>query len=573
MRRRELLQYMSSKKKSSSGLSLSSLKNDLPAGLVVFLVALPLCLGIALASGAPLFAGVIAGVIGGIVVGVISGSSLGVSGPAAGLTTIVLAAIVSFKPEFAALNIDPSAFPAEAAKLNLPLDVYQAQMEALRNAAGFRIFLVTVVLAGGIQIILGLARAGIIGYYFPSSVIKGMLAAIGLILILKQIPHALGFDKDLVGDEDFLQQDKHNSFTEISYAVRYHSMGAVIISVISLAVLLLFDRPFMKKIALFRFVPGALIVVLLGVLINSVYASFAPELELRNDHLVVLPVAESISGFAGFFTMPDWSALSNPKVYVTAVTIAIVASLETLLCVEATDKLDPDKRTTPTNRELVAQGAGNIVSGMIGGLPLTQVIVRSSANINSGGKTKFAAIIHGLLLLVCALLIPVFLNKIPLACLAAVLLMVGYKLAKISLFRDMYRIGWEQFMPFIVTVVAILLTDLLKGIGIGMAVAIFYILRRNYRTSYFFHKEDVHEGEVIRIKFSEEVTFLNKASIQLMLDELPENSSVVLDGTGSVNIDYDVLEIIYTFKEHGAVSKNISLELVNIPGFASAGGH
>lgn len=563
---------MNSKKK-SSGLSLSSLKNDLPAGLVVFLVALPLCLGIALASGAPLFAGVIAGVIGGIVVGVISGSSLGVSGPAAGLTTIVLAAIVSFTPEFAAMNIDPTKFPEEAARLGMGLEQYEAQMEALRTAAGFRIFLVTVVLAGGIQIILGLVRAGIIGYYFPSSVIKGMLAAIGLILILKQIPHALGFDKDLVGDEDFMQKDKHNSFTEIYYAIKYSSMGAIIISVVSLGVLLLFDRPFMKKIALFKFVPGALFAVVLGVLINYLYTLFAPEMVLSNEHLVVLPVAKNASEIAGFFTMPDWSALNNPKVYITAVTIAIVASLETLLCVEATDKLDPQKRTTPTNRELIAQGAGNMVSGMIGGLPLTQVIVRSSANINSGGRTKLAAIIHGILLLGCALLIPLFLNKIPLACLAAVLLMVGYKLAKISLFRDMFKIGWEQFMPFIITVLAILLTDLLKGIGIGMAVAIFYILRRNFRTSYFFHKENVKEGEVITIKFSEEVTFLNKASIQLALDELPENSQVLLDGTGSVNIDYDVLEIIHNFKQHGAVSKNISLELVNIPAFTQAGGH
>ncbi len=563
---------MSTKKK-NSGLSLSSLKNDLPAGLVVFLVALPLCLGIALASGAPLFAGIIAGVVGGIVTGLISGSSLGVSGPAAGLTTIVLAAIVSFTPEFAAMNIDPAKFPEEAAKLSMGLEQYTTQMESLRIAAGFRIFLVTVVLAGAIQIILGLVRAGIIGYYFPSSVIKGMLAAIGLILILKQIPHALGFDKDQIGDEGFMQKDKHNTFTEIYYALRYNSTGAVIISVISLGFLILFDRPFMKKIALFKFVPGALIVVVLGVLINYLYTLFAPEIALNGEHLVVLPVAKNPSEIAGFFTFPDWSALNNPKVYITAVTIAIVASLETLLCVEATDKLDPDKRNTPTNRELLAQGAGNMVSGLIGGIPVTQVIVRSSANINSGGKTKLAAITHGILLLGCALLIPAFLNKIPLACLAAVLLMVGYKLAKVSLFRDMYKIGWEQFMPFIITVLAILFTDLLKGIGIGMVVAVFYILRRNYRTSYFFHKKDVHQGEVIVIKFSEEVTFLNKASIQLMFDELPEDSVVVLDGTGSVNIDYDVLEIIYNFKQHGAVDKNISLELKNIPEYIAAGGH
>lgn len=564
---------MSAKKNSSPGISLSSLKNDLPAGLVVFLVALPLCLGIALASGAPLFAGVIAGVIGGVVVGAISGSSLGVSGPAAGLTTIVLAAIVSFKPEFAAMGIDPATFPDMAAKLNIPLAEYEAQMESARALAGFRIFLVTVVLAGAIQIVLGLVRAGIIGYYFPSAVIKGMLAAIGLILILKQIPHAMGFDKDIVGDEEFMQKDKHNTFTEVYYAIRYHSLGAVIISVLSIGVLVLFDRPFMKKILLFKFVPGALIVVLLGILINYLYSLFSPDLALTDDHLVVLPVAKDPSEYAGFFMFPEWTALSNPKVYITALTIAIVASLETLLCVEATDKIDPDKRTTPTNRELIAQGAGNMVSGLIGGLPVTQVIVRSSANINAGAKTKLSAIFHGLLLFGCALLIPTLLNKIPLACLAAVLLVTGYKLAKVSLFKSMYKIGWDQFLPFIITVLAILFTDLLKGIAIGMVVAIFFILRRNFRTSYFFHKENVHEGEVIRIKFSEEVTFLNKASIQLMLDELPENSKVVLDGTGSVNIDYDVLEIIQNFREHAAVSKNVQLELVNIPEYIKSGGH
>lgn len=565
--------FMSTKKKSGPEFSFSTLKNDLPAGLVVFLVALPLCLGIALASGAPLFAGIIAGVVGGIVVGIVSGSPLGVSGPAAGLTTIVLAAIVSFTPDFLSMGIDPATFPVEAAKLNMSLEDFTAQMEAERALAGFRIFTVTVVLAGVIQVILGFVRAGIIGYYFPSAVIKGMLAAIGLILILKQIPHALGYDKDLIGDEEFMQKDKRNTFTEIYYAFRYHSMGAVIITAISVAILIMFDRPFMKKIALFKYVPGALIVVLLGILINYIYSLYSPGLTLNNEHLVILPVAENPSEIAGFFHFPDWTALNNPKVYITALTIAIVASLESLLCVEATDKLDPDKRNTPTNRELIAQGTGNIVSGLIGGLPVTQVIVRSSANINSGGKTKLSAIIHGLLLVSCALLIPTFLNKIPLACLAAVLLTVGYKLAKVSLFKSMYKIGWDQFIPFIVTVVAILFTDLLKGIAIGMVVAIFFILRRNFRTSYFFHKENVHEGEVIRIKFSEEVTFLNKASIQLMFEELPENSKVLLDGTGSVNIDYDVLEIIQNFREHGAKAKNISLELVNIPEYISSGGH
>ncbi len=560
-------------KNKGTQISLNSLKNDLPAGLVVFLVALPLCLGIALASGAPLFSGIIAGIVGGIVVGIVSGSTLGVSGPAAGLTTIVLASIAALKPEWAGMNLNPADFPAEAARLGITLGEYEAQMESLRTVTGFQLFLAAVVLSGVIQILLGVMKAGIIGYYFPSSVIKGMLAAIGLILILKQIPHALGFDKDIVGDEEFLQKDKHNTFSELYYAVRYHNTGAVIISILSLAILILMDRPFLKKIAVFKFVPGALIVVVHGVIINYAFGLSAPELALNGDHLVTLPEAGSLSEFTGFFSMPDWSGLSNPQVYITAVTIAIVASLESLLCVEATDKLDPERRTTPTNRELIAQGAGNIVSGMIGGLPVTQVIVRSSANINSGGKTKLSAIIHGILLLGCAILIPKFLNMIPLACLAAVLLMVGYKLAKVSLFKSMYKIGWDQFVPFMVTIVAILFTDLLKGIGIGMAVAIFYILRSNFRTSHFFHKEDVQEGKKITIHLSEEVTFLNKASIQLMLEELPENSTAVIDGSRSVSIDYDVVEIIWNFKAHGAIEKNINLELINIPQYETVAGH
>lgn len=564
---------MASNRSNGNKLNLSTLKNDFPAGLVVFLVALPLCLGIALASGAPLFAGIIAGIVGGIVVGLISGSPLGVSGPAAGLTTIVLAAIVSFKPEFVSMGIDPSAFPAEAEKAGMSLSSYEAMMESQRVAAGFRIFLVSVVLAGVIQVILGLVRAGIIGYYFPSSVIKGMLAAIGLILILKQIPHALGFDKDVVGDEEFLQKDKHNSFSEIYYAFKYSNTGAVIIACVSLGILILFDRPFMKKIMVFKFVPAALIVVIVGILINFILQRMSPELSLKGDHLVSLPVAQTSADVMNFFTRPDWTALSNPKVYITAATIAIVASIESLLCVEATDKLDPERRNTPTNRELIAQGTGNIVSGLIGGLPLTQVIVRSSANINSGGKSKLSAIIHGVLLLCCALFIAKYLNMIPLACLAAVLLMVGYKLARVSLFREMYKIGWEQFLPFIITVAAILFTDLLKGIAIGMAFAIFYILRRNFRTSYFLHKEEIRKDEEIRIELSEEVTFLNKASIQLMLDELPENSAVKIDGTRSVNIDYDVLEIIHNFRLHTAPEKNIQLTLVKIPDVTLTSGH
>jgi MFS superfamily sulfate permease-like transporter len=516
----------------------ANLKSDFPAGLVVFLVALPLCLGIALAStGRPdlLFSGIIAGVVGGIVVGSLSGSSLGVAGPAAGLVVIVL--------------------------------------NALDTLGSYEAFLLAVVLAGVIQVIAGFLKAGIIGYYFPSSVIKGMLAAIGITLILKEIPHAFGYDKDFMGDDAFAQIDGHNTFTELYYAVRYSSTGAIIISLISLGILLLFERPFMKKIQLFKFIPGALFVVLLGVALNSFFMVAIPEWAMSGEHLVKLPVASNPQEFISFFTLPDFSFITNPAVYTVAFTLAIVASLETLLSVEATDKLDPYKRTTPTNRELKAQGVGNIVSGMIGGLPVTQVIIRSSANIDSGGKTQMSTIIHGFILLLTAIFIPFYLNMIPLASLAVILLLVGYKLSKISLYQKMYQIGWDQFIPFIVTIIAILMTDLLKGIAIGMVVAIYFILRKNYKHSYYYKKEDHHEGEVITLQLSQEVTFLNKGSIGKTLKDLPEGSTVVIDGTNSVNIDYDVLEIIQNFKNHTAPSKNITVETRGISGVEAAGGH
>jgi MFS superfamily sulfate permease-like transporter len=514
------------------------IKYDLPAGLVVYLVALPLCLGVALAStGRPdlLFSGIIAGMIGGVVVGALSGSNLGVAGPAAGLVVIVLGAIESL--------------------------------------GSFEAFLLAVVVAGFIQLIAGFLKAGIIGYYFPSSVIKGMLAAIGITLILKEIPHAFGYDKDFMGDMDFDQKDGHNTFTELYYAVKFHSKGAVIISLVSVAMLLLFDRPFMKKIQLFKFVPGALFVVLTGVGLNLFFAGAFPEFEMKGEHLVQLPVASNPAEFLSFFKLPDFSQFSNLEIYKIAFTLAIVASLETLLSVEATDKLDPFKRNTPTNRELKAQGVGNIVSGLIGGLPITQVIVRSSANINSGGRTKLATITHGVILLLSAILIPAFLNYIPLASLAAILLLVGYKLSNLSLYKGMYKLGWEQFIPFVTTVVAILYTDLLKGIGIGMVVAIYFILRKNYKHSYFYKKEDAKEGEVIRLTLSEEVTFLNKGSIQLTLSNLPENCTVIIDGSKSINIDYDVLEIIHEFKNHRAEPNNIKVELIAIPDIEKVGAH
>ncbi|KAA6441639.1 SulP family inorganic anion transporter [Dyadobacter flavalbus] len=516
----------------------SNLKYDFPSGLVVYLVALPLCLGVALAStGRPdlLFSGIIAGMIGGIVVGSLSGSALGVSGPAAGLVVIVL--------------------------------------NALDTLGSFEAFLLAVVVAGVLQVIAGLMKAGIIGYYFPSSIIKGMLAAIGITLILKEIPHAFGYDADFMGDEAFDQKDGQNTFTELFNAVRYSSTGAIIISAVSLGLLILFDKPFMKRIQLFRFVPGALFVVITGIFLNILFANLMPGWALSGDHMVQLPVASSASEFFSFFKSPDFSALNNVDVYTIGLTLAIVASLETLLCVEATDKLDPYKRSTPTNRELIAQGIGNITSGLIGGLPVTQVIVRSSANIDSGGRTKMSTIIHGSILLLSALFIPAYLNYIPLASLAAVLLMVGYKLSKLSLYQGMYKLGKEQFMPFIVTIIAILSTDLLKGIGIGMVVAIYFILRKNYKHSYHYIKENHRDGDVITLILSEEVTFLNKGSISATLDNLPDGSTVIIDGSKSLNIDYDVLEIIQDFKKHSAPLRNISVKTIGIDEVAVIGGH
>ncbi|MCE6990432.1 SulP family inorganic anion transporter [Dyadobacter sp. CY323] len=517
---------------------LSNIKYDFPSGLVVYLVALPLCLGIALASTGRsdlLFSGIIAGVIGGIVVGSISGSSLGVAGPAAGLVVIVL--------------------------------------NALDTLGSFEAFLLAVVLAGMLQVVAGFLNAGIIGYYFPSSVIKGMLAAIGITLILKEIPHALGYDADFMGDEAFDQKDGQNTFTELLNAVKYSSIGAIVISAISLGLLILFDRPFMKKIQLFRFIPGALFVVMIGILLNIAFAALIPAWQLSGGHLVQLPVASSASEFLTFFKTPDFSAFGRVEVYTVAVTLAIVASLETLLSVEATDKLDPFKRNTPTNRELIAQGMGNISSGLIGGLPITQVIVRSSANIDSGGRTRMSTIVHGSILLLSAVFIPHLLNFIPLASLAAILLMVGYKLSKFSLYKGMYSLGREQFIPFIVTIVAILSTDLLKGIGIGMVVAIYFILRKNYQHSYHYIKEQHRDGDVITLILSEEVTFLNKGSISATLDKLPDGSTVVIDGSKSLNIDYDVLEIIQDFKKHSAPLRNITVQTKGINNVEVVGGH
>ncbi|MBA3898784.1 MAG: SulP family inorganic anion transporter [Bacteroidetes bacterium] len=496
-------------------------KDDLPASIVVFFVALPLCLGIALASGAPLFAGIIAGIIGGIVVGSASGSPLGVSGPAAGLAVIVLGAI---------------------------------------GTLGWEAFLLAVVLAGILQIIMGYAKLGIIAYYFPSSVIKGMLTGIGLIIILKQIPHALGYDADYEGDLSFVQPDGQTTFSVFQNLQNYITPAAVLISVISMFILIFWESAFMKKFKAFKLIQGPLVAVATGIGLNMLFQSGTLPFSLSDTQVVKLPVAGSISEFLGQFTTPDLSAITNIDVYITAFVLAIIASLETLLCVEATDKLDPYKRVTPTNQELKAQGLGNIFSGLIGGLPVTQVIVRSSANISFGGRTKLSAILHGFFLLACAVSIPNILNLIPLATLACILLVVGYKLAKPIVFKQQYKLGWEQFIPFMATIVGILFTDLLKGIAIGMAVGIFIILRHNYRNPFYFNSEDRKEGAPYDIILSDEVTFLNKGSILQQLNNIPDNSTVVLDGTRSKVIDFDVREIVRDFYTN-AGTRNITVEI------------
>jgi len=500
------------------------LKNDLPASVVVFFVALPLCLGIALASGAPLFSGVISGIVGGVIVGALSGSKIGVSGPAAGLAAIVLTAIGTL--------------------------------------GSYENFLVAVVLGGVIQLVFGVLKAGVIGYYFPSSVIKGMLTGIGIIIIMKQIPHFFGYDADPEGDFAFFQIDGENTFSEILNTVNHIQMGSVLIGVIGLAILLLWDKVLSKKGKFFQIIQGPLVAVVVGILYYILTKS-SDSLAIAASHLVSVPVPGDVASFLGQFSFPDFSAITNPEVWVVAFTIALVASLETLLCVEATDKLDPHKNVTPTNRELFAQGTGNIISGLVGGLPITQVIVRSSANIQSGGRTKMSAIFHGFLLLISVVIIPTLLNKIPLSVLAAILLIVGYKLAKPQLFKQMYQLGWKQFVPFTVTVLGIVFIDLLYGIALGLAVGIVVVLYKSYKNSHFLHKEgeDIDDGK-IKMTLAEEVTFFNKGAILKELDSLPNNSFLELDVRKTRYLDYDIIEILedFAFK---AKEREITIKLVS----------
>lgn len=500
------------------------IKNDLPASIVVFFVALPLCLGIALASGAPLFSGLIAGIVGGIIVGSLSGSHIGVSGPAAGLAAIVLTAIGTL--------------------------------------GGFENFLVAVVLGGLIQILFSILKAGVIAYYFPSSVIKGMLTGIGIIIILKQIPHFFGYSANPEGDFAFIQMDGENTFSGIINAFKYISPGATLIAIVALAILILWDKVLTKKAKIFQLIQGPLVAVTLGIVYFAITKDDA-YWGINQEYLVSVPIPESLESMGTLLSFPNFAVITNSQVWITAFTIALVASLETLLCVEATDKLDPDKRTTPTNKELFAQGVGNTVSGLIGGLPVTQVIVRSSANIQSGGKTKASAIIHGFFLLISIILIPRLLNMIPLSVLAAILFIVGYKLAKPALFKKMYGLGWKQFVPFTVTVFGIVFTDLLVGIGLGLMVGVVVILLKSYQNSHFLHIEDKSNGKHrIKMTLAEEVTFFNKGAILKELDSLPNDTYLELNLLKTRYLDNDIIEILEDFA-YKAKQRNIDIQLVS----------
>ncbi|MDI1230066.1 MAG: SulP family inorganic anion transporter [Methylobacter sp.] len=502
------------------------LKDDIPAGIVVFLVALPLCLGIALASGAPLFSGLIGGLIGGLIVSWLSGSQLAVSGPAAGLTVIIF--------------------------------------NAIETLGGFQGVLVACVLAGIMQLMLGFLRAGIIGAFFPAAVIEGMLAAIGLILIIKQIPHATGYHTSYEGDESYMKETAESSFLEVFDAFGGISPGSVVISVVALLLLILWSTAWFKKQKLLKLIPGPLVAVVWGVAYNVVTIQFAPDWAVSGEHLVSLPVSEKAIDFFDNFVLPNadyLSHLSNPHVYTVAVTIAIIASLETLLSLEATDKLDPMKRLAPTNRELKAQGVGNIISGLIGGLPMTAVIVRSAASINAGGQTRIACFTHGVFLLLSVMFFAHYLNYIPLACLAAILLHTGYKLANPVLFKSFYQKGLSQFLPFIITVIAILVTDLLKGMAIGMVIGLFFVIKTNYHAAITL----IQDGSHYLLSLNKDVSFLNKALLRKFILSIPEQSTVTIDASKAKFIDHDIMETIEDFLA-AAPDSNIKVELIDLHG-------
>ncbi|WP_140486730.1 SulP family inorganic anion transporter [Flavobacterium sp. GSA192] len=499
----------------------ANLKSDFASGLVVFLVALPLCLGIAMASGAPLFSGIIAGVIGGIVVGYLSQSHISVTGPAAGLTAIVLTAIT--------------------------------------NLGAFDIFLTAVFIAGFIQLALGFLKAGSISNYFPTNVIEGMLAGIGIIIILKQLPHAFGYDADFEGDQSFAQVDGNNTLSSLFQIFDHFHLGAIIVSLFSLAILISWDKvAFLKK---FKLVPGALIAVIFGIALNQIFINSGSSLAITKEHLVSLPIPESLEDFKAIIVVPNFSQIINPDVWTVAVTIAIVASVETLLCIEASDRLDQQKRYTNTNVELKAQGVGNIVSSLLGGLPMTSVVVRSSANSNAGAKSKMSTIIHGVFLLLSVLIIPAILNKIPLATLATILILVGYRLAKPATIKHFWEKGKYQFVPFIATMVAVVVTDLLKGVMLGIIISVIFVLKGNLKKAYSFKKEEYEDGDIIHIDLAQEVSFLNKAAIKQTLNDIPENSRVIINAHDTEYIAHDVLDLIREFKEIRAHDQNIKVKL------------
>lgn len=498
------------------------LKSNFASGLVVFLVALPLCLGIALASGAPPLSGIISGIIGGIVVGLISNSHISVSGPAAGLTAIVLIGIGTL--------------------------------------GSFELFLCAGIIAGIIQLILGFLRAGSISNYFPNNVIEGMLAGIGVIIILKQIPHAIGYDKDNMSTEETIFEHGFHPIdylTTLSQSVHY---GAIIIFIISIVIMLCWDK--FKLQNKFKLMPGALVAVIISILIDELVFKSLPLFNIQQTHLVSLPLADTLHEFKNLIIFPDFSGFTNIKVWTLGLTIAIVASIETLLCIEASDKMDTSRRTTDTNLELKAQGIGNLFSSFIGGLPMTSVVVRSSANANSGATHKFSTIIHGLLLLLCFVTIPFILNKIPLATLAAVLILVGYKLAKVDILKKFWNKGKYQFIPFIATMIAVVILDLLKGVGIGLLISIVYILRENLKRTGNYAIDNIKEVDELKITLAEEVSFLNKASIKETLKNIMPKTKLTIDASNTQYMATDVLELIEEFTNFKAKEEKIEVNLI-----------
>lgn len=501
-------------------------KTDIPAGLVVFLVALPLCLGIALACKVPLSAGLISGVVGGLVIPLISRSPLSVCGPAAGLTTIVLAGVSGL-----------GSFPA---------------------------FLAAVVVAGAMQVAMGFLKAGGFVGIVPSSVIKGMLAAIGVTLLLKQTPYALGYRAPKDGAttlaETGLQGSEHLWSSSITPT-------AMLISLISLVILFTWEKnPLSKN----RWIPSALVVVVVGTLINEILKVAAPSMALSSEFLVALPAVSSVSDAAQLFIFPDFSFLAKPEIYTTAATLAAVASIETLLSLEAVDKLDPWRRRSPADRELIAQGVANMASGLLGGLPVTSVIVRSSANVSAGARDRLSAMVHGVLLLIAAVLGAVVLNHIPLACLAAVLLQVGYKLTRPALIRSVYHLGYDQFIPFAVTLIAILATDLLRGVILGFVFGVAFVLLRNAKGTVQHYSEQKDGKSYHVVKFGKDATFVSKPTLQKVFDEIPSGVHVQINGTGEF-IDFDVQELIANFMKM-APSRDLHVELKGIHLADGAGG-